>query len=258
MKKIRIVSKSGYDGTKKIEVARIEEYTDGTALAFTKSGRKYAVLERDDVGAIWALVRKPRSNPKATRQFSAVKLKTKDKFGPKKARKTRKPNPLGIPTPQGVVLHLVGSKILKRNPKKASPPRDYLVVGHASKGGTPIEEIVRARSAAAARNRARIDGLRHITSVEPYGFAPRKSIATEFGPRKANPARGAGAKLSTPLRKPLVLVLTREESRQVRTGSVAPGLVRKALEAAKASGTKGWDHIEVQHPGGAHAFDLVP
>jgi hypothetical protein len=75
---------------------------------------------------------------------------------------------------------------------------------------------------------------------------------------KPNPARGRGAAIPTPLRKPLVLVLSKAESDQVKRGSVTAAMVRKALAAAKASGRKGWDHIEVQHPGGGHAFDLAP
>jgi hypothetical protein len=69
--------------------------------------------------------------------------------------------------------------------------------------------------------------------------------------RKANPVPKV-------VRKPLVLVLTQAESKAINGRGPTVAMVRKAFAAAKESGKAGWDHIVVEHPGGAGAFTLIP
>lgn len=68
--------------------------------------------------------------------------------------------------------------------------------------------------------------------------------------RKANPVPKV-------VQKPLVLVLTQAESEAINGGGSTVAMIRKAFAVAKESGKAGWDHIVVEHPGGAVAFTLI-
>lgn len=174
-----------------------------------------------------------------TGQFTAVKLKTKGVIGPKKM--VRKKNPLVLPTPQGIALHLVGSKLLKRNPGYTHHGADEDLFGG------PSRRLPKSASEV-SRPRVKVRGGT-VTFAEGSPFKGKV--------RKANPARGAGAKIAVGV-KPLEVVMTAAEAAEIHTGAVPASMVRKALAAAKKSGAKGWDHLVVKRPGGSVAFIAFP
>lgn len=156
---------------------------------------------------------------------------------------------------------------MKKKPKDQTRPRVRIHGETVTFGeGSPHKGKVRKANPApkkkakkkAQRPRVRIHGegspyKGKVRKANPLPVLVALQAARKVVARKPNPPA-----LPKPLRKPLVLVLSGEESRQLRGGPVTPAMIRAALDAAKASGRKGWDHIEVQHPGGAHAFDLAP